>query len=79
MTDWKSTSSYCNFVGSNFVSWCSKKQTVIAQSSAEAKFEHEICEMYICGFLRELGLNSPSFMRLCCDSKTTNSIVDHPV
>ena len=37
-TDRKLTSGYCSFVGGNLVTWCSKKQSVVARSSAEAEF-----------------------------------------
>ncbi|WKA08720.1 hypothetical protein VitviT2T_026417 [Vitis vinifera] len=44
-TDWadavddrRSTSSYFTFVGGNLVTWKSKKQNVVARSSAEAEF-----------------------------------------
>lgn len=36
--DRKSTSGYCTFVWRNLVTWRSKKQSVIARSSVEAKF-----------------------------------------
>ena len=38
LTDRKSTSRYFTFVGGNLVTWKSKKQKVVALSSAEAKF-----------------------------------------
>ena len=36
ITDRRSTSGYFTFVGGNLVTWKSKKQKVVAQSSAEA-------------------------------------------
>jgi hypothetical protein len=48
ITDRRSTSGYCTFVGGNLVSWRSKKQTVVARSSAEAEFRavaRGICEV----------------------------------
>ena len=36
--DRRSTLGYCTFVGGNLVTWRSKKQNVVARSSAEAKF-----------------------------------------
>ncbi|KAM2022235.1 hypothetical protein ACFX16_044164 [Malus domestica] len=36
--DRKSTTSFCTFVGGNLVTWKSKKQTVVARSSAEAEY-----------------------------------------
>ncbi|RDX93298.1 putative mitochondrial protein, partial [Mucuna pruriens] len=38
LDDMKSTSGYCFSMGSSVLSWCSKKQEVVAQSVAKAKF-----------------------------------------
>jgi hypothetical protein len=38
LIDRRSTTGYCTFLGGNLVTWRSKKQNVVAQSSAEAKF-----------------------------------------
>ncbi|XP_042511753.1 uncharacterized mitochondrial protein AtMg00810-like [Macadamia integrifolia] len=46
--DRRSTSGYCTFVGSNLVTWRSKKQPVVARSSAEAEFRamaQVVCEL----------------------------------
>ncbi|KAK3006432.1 hypothetical protein RJ639_016813 [Escallonia herrerae] len=48
ITDKKSKSGYCTFVWGNLVTWRSKKQSVVARSSAEAEYRamaHGICEM----------------------------------
>ena len=47
-TDRKSTSEYFIFVGKNLVTWRSKKQKVVARSSAEVEFRgmaHGVCEL----------------------------------
>ena len=47
-TDRKSTSRYFMFVEKNLVTWRSKKQKVVAKSSAEAEFRgmaHGVCEL----------------------------------
>ena len=36
--DMKSTTGYCFSLGSGMISWCSKKQEIVAQSIAEAEF-----------------------------------------
>ncbi|RDY07752.1 putative mitochondrial protein, partial [Mucuna pruriens] len=38
IVDRRSTSGYCMFLGGNLVTWRSKKQNVVAQSSAEVEF-----------------------------------------
>ena len=46
--DRKSALGYCTFVGGNLVTWRSKKQPVVARSSAEAEFRAmtlRICEL----------------------------------
>ncbi|XP_043705357.1 secreted RxLR effector protein 161-like [Telopea speciosissima] len=75
-----STSGYCTLVGGNLVTWRSKKQTVVARSSAEAEFRamsHGICElMWIKGLLQDLAIDVPLPMMLYCDNKYSKEIQD---
>ncbi|XP_057749111.1 retrovirus-related Pol polyprotein from transposon RE1 isoform X1 [Arachis stenosperma] len=81
--DRRSTSGYCTFVGGNLVSWRSKKQSVVARSSAEAEFRavaHGICEaLWVEKILQELKVSISPPMRLYCDNKSAISISHNPV
>ncbi|RVX08315.1 Retrovirus-related Pol polyprotein from transposon RE1 [Vitis vinifera] len=48
LVDRRSTTGYCTFLGGNLVTWRSKKQNVVARSSAESKFRviaQGLCEL----------------------------------
>ncbi|CAL2245578.1 unnamed protein product [Prunus armeniaca] len=83
VTDRKSTSGYFTFVGGNLVTWRSKKQNVVALSSAEAKFRgmtKRICELlWLRKLLTELGYKPTSIMNLFCDNKAAIAIAQNPV
>ena len=78
VSDRKSTSCYFTFVRGNLVTWRTKKQKVVALSSAEAEFRgmaKGLCELL---WLRRLLTNigfTPSFeMNLFCDNKAAIDI-----
>ncbi|TQD71560.1 hypothetical protein C1H46_042906, partial [Malus baccata] len=83
VTDRRSTSGYFTFVGGNLVTWRSKKQHVVARSSAEAEFRdmaHGVQELlWLRTLLRELGFNSAKPSKLYCDNKAAISIAHNPV
>ncbi|WKA06926.1 hypothetical protein VitviT2T_024803 [Vitis vinifera] len=83
LTDRRSTTGYCSYMWGNLVTWRSKKQSVVARSSAEAKFKamaHGICEgTWLQRILKELGIISNSTMTVLCDNKATISIAKNPV
>ena len=82
-TDRKSTSGYFTFVGSNLVTWRSKKQKVVARSSAEAEFRgmaQGICELlWIKRIVQDLGICLSKPMMLLCDNKASIAIANNPV
>ena len=81
--DRRSTSGYCTFVGGNLVTWRSKKQSVVARSSAEAEFRavaHGICELlWLNKLLEELKIIIDVPMKLYCDNKAAINIAHNPV
>lgn len=83
MTDRRSTSGWCSFVGGNLVTWRSKKQSVVARSSAEAEYRavaQGMCELlWLRKLLDELKVIPVTPMKLYCDSKAAISIANNPV
>ncbi|KAH9696165.1 retrovirus-related pol polyprotein from transposon RE1 [Citrus sinensis] len=79
----RSTSGYFTFVEGNLVTWRSKKQKVVARSSAEAEFRgmaQGVCEMlWIKNILKDLGIDYAKPMNLKCDNKAAIEIAQNPV
>ena len=82
-TDRRSTSGYCTFLGGNLVTWQSKKQSVVALSSAEAEFKslaHGICEpIWIKRLFEDLKISVSLPIKIYCDNKVVISIAHNPV
>ena len=83
LDDCCSTSDYCTFVGGNLVTWRSKKQNVVARSTAKAEFRamaHGVCEiLWLRILLLELDLYQSSPIMLYCDNKAAINIANNPV
>ncbi|RVW74766.1 Retrovirus-related Pol polyprotein from transposon TNT 1-94 [Vitis vinifera] len=83
VTDRRSTSGYCSFVWGNLVTWRSKKQSVVARSSAEVEFRamaQGICEgIWLNRLLEELRVPLKHPMVLYCDNQVAISIAKNPV
>ncbi|RVW81474.1 Retrovirus-related Pol polyprotein from transposon RE1 [Vitis vinifera] len=81
--DRRSTSGYFTFVSSNLVTWKSKKQNVVARSSAEAEFRGmtlRLCEaLWLRLLLQDLGYLSRQPIQLFCDNKAACNIAHNPV
>ncbi|WJZ95425.1 hypothetical protein VitviT2T_014198 [Vitis vinifera] len=81
--DRRSTSGYFTFVGGNLVTWKSKKQNVVARSSAEAEFRGmalRLCEaLWLRLLLQDLGYLSKQPIRLFCDNKAACDIAHNLV
>ena len=82
IVDRRSTTGYCTFVWGNLVTRRSKKQSVVARSSAEAEFRamaHKICEgMWLRRLLRELHTTTGQ-INMFCDNQATIKIARNPV
>ena len=81
--DRRSTSGYFTFVGGNLVTWRSKKQNVVARSSAEAEYRGlalGICEaLWLRFLLQDLGYSLKQPIQLYCDNKAACDIAHNPV
>lgn len=73
----RSTSGYCSFVWGNLVTCQSKKQSVVARSSAKVEFKalaHGICEgIWLKRLLNELIVNIDGPLNMLCDSQFSHS------
>jgi hypothetical protein len=70
------------FVRGNLVSWQSKKQPVVARSTAKAEYRVMalgVAEMLWLKRLLDLKVNHEEKMKLWCDSKSAINIANNPV
>ena len=83
ITNRRSTSGYCTFVWGHLVTWRSKKQSVVARSSAKGEYRamaHGVCEMlWLKQVLVELKRPNEVPMKLYCDNKAAISIAHNPI
>ncbi|XP_074346573.1 secreted RxLR effector protein 161-like [Apium graveolens] len=81
--DRRSTSGYFTLVGGNLVTWRSKKQKVVALSSAEAEFRgvaRGLAEvLWIRKLLTEIGFSQNKATKIMCDNKAAIQISENPV
>ena len=79
----RSTSRYCLFFLGNLISWKSKKQSFVSQSSAESEYRamaQSACEiMWIRQLLMEVGIETSVPSKLWCDNQAAMHIASNPV
>ncbi|KAB2597408.1 polyprotein (retrotrasposon protein) [Pyrus ussuriensis x Pyrus communis] len=83
VTDRQSTSGYFTFVASNLVTWRSKKQHLVARSSAEAEYRGMalgICALlWIRILLTKIRFKSKEPMLLYYDNQAVREIANNPI
>ncbi|CAL5368182.1 unnamed protein product [Camellia sinensis] len=83
--DMRSTSGYCFSFGFGIFSWCSKKQEVIAQSTAEAEAEYVAATaavnqaLWIRKLMTDLHMEQQESTQIFVDNQAAISIASNPV
>jgi len=81
--DMKSTSGYCFNLGSGVFSWCSKKQEIVAQSTAEAEFITTSATvnqaLWLQKILRDLHMEEEEPTKISVDNQAAIAISHNPV
>lgn len=81
----RSLSGFCVMLGQSLISWKCKKQTTVAQSSAEAEYmsmrmANDLCELtWLYNLFRELHFSIPTPIPLYYDNTSDIHIVENPV
>lgn len=78
----RSTTGFCALLGSNVVSWCTKRQPTVSRSSTEAEYRalaQTACELtWLSYILRELHISQPDPALLLCDNLSAVHLSANP-
>ena len=79
----RSTTGYVITLGTNLISWCSKKQPTVSRSSTESEYRalsHACAETtWLYSLLHELGVHLWFPVQLFCDNLSTTYMAANPV
>ena len=79
----RSTSGYCVYLGDNLVSWSSKRQTSVSQSSAEAEYKgvaNAVAELtWIRNLMFELDISISKASIVYCDNISSVYLAHNPI
>ncbi|KAJ4819483.1 Copia protein [Rhynchospora pubera] len=82
-SDRRSTTGYCTFVGGNLVTWRSKKQPVVARSSAEAEYRAMASTtsevIWLKQLMHDIGVPCDYPIPMFCDNQAARHIANNPV
>jgi hypothetical protein len=83
LDDMRSTSGYCFNLGSGVFSWCSKKQEIVAQSTAEAEFIAATAAvnqaLWLKKILSDLSMEEREPTEISVDNQAAIAISHNPV
>ena len=82
-TNCRFTTGYCFLLGDSFISWKSKKQTVIARSSTEAEYRALAATttklIWLRWLLQDLGIDCSTATKLHCDNRSAIQIAHNDI